>query len=483
MNDQLENQQNSKRNQFILWFILLQPLFDILTSLGIIYFQMSVTVGVVVRSLFLCFIMWDLMITPNWKKRKLAVFYVGLLALYCIAFLGLTFLSTDSGSLFTNIKQLFKIVYFPLTLIYFYQMYKEGRIFLRKEILSKVLFIYMFVIFIGFASGKGFSAYNSRVSGNKGWFFAGNDLTAILSLLIPLGFHVILQQYKNNKGFGQRLFILFYFFLIVFSTTHVGTKAIYFSTLVFFLIYGIYFGIRVLSQRRTMQASSFVIPLILVVFMLISMKFTPIGESFNVLQFKYDQSDEITSPIVVEDHIEEEINKEDFTDLENQEMEEVTNSSTYRLTNWLLSNRLSKALPVHIHYMDQGLITKLLGIGYYKETGNIDLSTQIEIDFLSLFYRHGIIGMIIMLLPMGYIIIQEMKKTIKNWRKVMRSPEILVLLISVMYMLAFALITGHVLVSPAVSIFVSIIIVNWVQSQQQLLNPEINKKNYNAYSR
>ncbi|MFH5835533.1 O-antigen ligase family protein [Proteiniclasticum sp. C24MP] len=483
MNNQIEIQKNSRRNQFIIWFVLLQPLVDILTSLGIIYFKMSVTVGVVARSLFLCLIMWDLIITPHWKKRKAAVFYVVILALYCISFLGLIIITPDNGTIFTNIKQLFKIVYFPLTLVYFYQMYKEGRIIIRKELLSKVLFIYMFIIFLGFISGTGFSAYSTRVSGNKGWFFAGNDLTAILSLLIPLGFHVTVTQFIDSRSLTKRLFILFYFFLIVFSTTHIGTKAIYFSTLVFFFIYGVYHGIKFLSQKKVFQIGVSTTSLILVALMLVSMKFTPIGESFNVLQFKFEQSTEETPPVVVEDPIEEVIDKDDFTDAENEEMEEVTESSTYRVANWLLSNRLDKALPVHIHYMDQSAAAKMLGIGYFRETGKIDLSTQIEIDFLALFYRHGFLGMLIILLPMGYIILNELTRAFKHWRKVIGSPEILVLLLSVMYMLAFALITGHVLVSPAVSIFVSMIIVSWVESQDRSFHSKSSELNYSAYRR
>lgn len=483
MNSQLEIQKNSKRNQFIIWFVLLQPLVDILTSLGIIYFKMSVTVGVVARSLFLCLIMWDLIITPHWKKRKSAVFYVGILAVYCIAFLYLMFVTPDNGSLFTNIKQLFKIVYFPLTLVYFYQMYKERRITIRKDLLAKVLFIYMVIIFLGFISGTGFSAYNTRVSGNKGWFFAGNDLTAILSLLIPLGFHVAVTQFAETRNMMKRIYILFYFFLIVFSTTHIGTKAIYFSTLVFFFIYGVYHGVKYLMQKKAIQRGASVTSISLVVLMLISMRFTPIGESFNVLQFKFQQSAEETPPVVVENPSEEVLDRDDFTDEENEEMEEVTESSVYRVANWLLSNRLDKALPVHVHYMDQGVAPKLLGIGYFKETGKIDLSTQIEIDFLALFYRHGVLGMIIILLPMGYIFLKEMKHALKNWRKVIGEPEILVLLLSVMYILAFALITGHVLVSPAVSIFVSMILVSWVQSQDRSFHSESAQINYSAYRR
>lgn len=459
--------RNTWRSKLLIGFILMQPFIDILTSLGMRYLESSITVGVVVRSLFLVVIMLDLFITKDLRERKTVLAYVFVLAVYCVMFLGLTLITPNTGSLFTNIKQLFKVVYFPLTLVYFYQMYKENKITISKELLTNVLFIYMLILFTGYVTGTGFSAYSNRDSGNKGWFFAGNDLTAIISLLIPIAFHTVVSQFSKEKPLIHKVLIALYFFLIVFSATHIGTKAIFLSTLAYFLIYGLYHGVKFLIEKKSIQVRLFGTSFILVLVMLISMKFTPIGESFNVLQFKFTQDTGVKPPIVVEPPVDQEPDSNVFTEEESQEMEEIVERPAYRIMNWLLSNRLTKAVPVHVHFMNESSATKAFGIGYFEETGKIDLSTQVEIDFLSIFYRHGVLGTIILLLPMACIIIRELRRALKNFSLIVSNTELLVLLLIVMYSLAFALITGHVIVSPAVSIYVSLILIYLAQSQDE----------------
>lgn len=463
--------KNDEWRRILPWFILLQPLVDILTALGIIYLDMQITVGIVVRALFLVFIMADLVIGGNLKKRKGVLIYVVLLGLYVLAFLGLVIYGDKMGPLFLNLKELFKVIYFPMTLIYFYQLSKEGKLRISKELLAKVLLIYMLIIFIGFVTGTGFSSYKSTEMGNKGWFFAGNDLTAILSLLIPIGFHVYVEKLLQTKQLLIRLASVMYLLLIVFCTTYIGTKSIYASTLFFFGLYGLYFIVKFIRTKKRREVYAVGVAFSMVFLMMASLTFAPIGKGFSSLRFKFSQVEfkeekfDDQGELIVELPVDEDAIFEEFGDGEGSK---VTDTKIYRISNALLSDRLDKSLAVHYGFVDGGLPTRLLGLGYYPDTKKIDLSTQVEVDFLSFLYRQGILGMILMLIPLFYVLAQGVKFSLRKFRKFIGSTPAVILSISVLWSMVFALITGHVLVSPAVSIFVSLVLILWLQEVRNL---------------
>ena len=104
------------------------------------------------------------------------------------------------------------------------------------------------------------------------------------------------------------------------------------------------------------------------------------------------------------------------------------------------------------NYNNSNTLQKIFGIGYIENYGtdNLNLKT-IEMDYYDILFRNGIIGFILILLPLILIII----KIVKN----LKYNELTFnLTISTILILILSLFSGHILIAPSVSIYVIIIL-------------------------
>ena len=105
---------------------------------------------------------------------------------------------------------------------------------------------------------------------------------------------------------------------------------------------------------------------------------------------------------------------------------------------------------------------KILGLGYsYKIESNVN-NSLIEMDFLALLFNHGIMGCIIYIVPICYFAVYCIKRIWKFRKLFWKRDNVIVYAYGILIGLACAVVAGHVLIAPAVSIYLAILIVKLV---------------------
>ena len=122
--------------------------------------------------------------------------------------------------------------------------------------------------------------------------------------------------------------------------------------------------------------------------------------------------------------------------------------------HFVFSSRLSFLETTASNYYQAPLTEKLLGIGYVENYGTLEENRKtIEIDPFDLLFRHGIIGFLIYMIPFVYLIVLSIKP---------RKKENFVYFLSLGISILLMCLSGHVLTSPAVSIFVVMILITMI---------------------
>ena len=119
------------------------------------------------------------------------------------------------------------------------------------------------------------------------------------------------------------------------------------------------------------------------------------------------------------------------------------------IDHFIFSQRLTFLNNTVKIYNKSPISSKLLGIGYIDNYGTDQVSMKmIEMDYFDILFRQGIIGIVIIF---GGIVMMINKK--KRTKKIND-----VYLLSLFLSIILALLTGHVITSPSVSIYVALII-------------------------
>lgn len=138
----------------------------------------------------------------------------------------------------------------------------------------------------------------------------------------------------------------------------------------------------------------------------------------------------------------------------------IESSRFYRTANWLLSNRLAHALPTIKTYAGSDLAGKLFGVGYMRYEGApASMEKALEMDFLTLLLRHGILGTILYVIPLLYFLFRILKQIFVRFRKVFGSIWYCTYLYALLLGVGIAFFAGHVLTAPAVSIYIAVILI------------------------
>lgn len=406
-------------------FILLQPLLDLLTGLCINLLSIHITVGIIIRMLFLAFIIYTTVVVYK-KKSSLAV-YLSLLAYSILYLVGIVFYK--NGGLFTELQGLLKVLYFPVILLSLYNLREEFRISIMT--LFATLLIYLLLILIPNMLGIGFESYEIAKSGNLGFFNAANEISAIISLLTPLMF-IIVKELKNKVL--KISFILIYLIVIL----SIGTKTPLLSLLITAGLAILYYLVIWLRQK---VYKKIIYTLLISIFAFASLLLIIPKTTFykNIkIHLDYLEVDSIVDVIKDKSLIDHFIFSQRLTFLEN------------------------KALL----YADASLYENLFGIGY---TENSEATKLIEMDYFDILYSHGIIGFTLIFSIYGLILYQIMKdqnqKSFKNY----------MLKVSVFLIIILALLTGHIITAPAVSLIATILILElYPHKKKNLLFAAVN---------
>ena len=464
-------------NKKLYIFLILLPIIDLLTSISTRLFNLTVSIGVIVKLLFLAIMLITLIFSTS-KYKKKGLIYILLIFIYMLAYI-LSKIKYLTMSMF--IKEsiyMFKTMYFPILLVCLLCFFDEHKF--DKEKVIKILIInfitYGILLFLPLITNTGFSTYNYKgYKGSSGWFNSANEISVILTLLYPF----LLTKINKSK---LNIVLIIFMILMIFS---LGTKVSVLGIIITTTI------ILVLSLIKKKKKVSLKIGFILIGIILLILNSSTLNNvKYNIpkdpkklknvkVKPEPPRKDPVTEQEKNERFLEEEygrirkeIEKQDKLSNDSKLVKQIKKYGRIMLSSRDIYFRLTYEIYSK-HFSTKVL---LLGIGYSNtiEIKHYAITKLIEIDILDIFFHSGLIALILVLLPFIYYLIQLIQS-----RKLNINTIFYTLMIGLI--LSISCISGHTLAAPAVSIYI-ILYLLLAMNEINLLNKKDNKIKKNKVS-
>lgn len=418
-------------NKVLSKFILIQPIIDIITSIMINEFNLSISLGMIIRFVF--FLYTFIYIFQN-RDKKINIYLLIWIVYGSISLIG-NYMLKENFNIISHGVSLIKMFYFPCLLLFYYLYFK------KHEEINKAVFVDTSILvglslILSVTTKTTYCSYASRIDclkyGVLAWFNSANEYGIILIALLGL---TLVNFIKKTNVFNIIAVMIISLFLAV-----LGTKTSYIGLIGVLLVYSIYFIITCLINHAKLNQIN---KLIYIIVILCSVFFmTDRLPIYTNLVKKYDQVTEEVN----KDYCE---NKTD-TDKKTEEEKEETVKNTIMFSGRDDFVKINKQI-----YKNSTLFNKLFGI---TNQGNYlngeEYNHIVERDFHDLLIIYGIFGFIIELILPVYLIIKIIKKIIKNM-KILLSDEIILIGLVLGMILIISFIAGHCLFQPAVSIYLA----------------------------
>ncbi len=386
-------------SKIILIFIFLQPIIDLLTSISINYLHLTISVGIVVRSLFLVLIIYYYVFIRKISKKQL-MYLLGILV-FSLSFIIFIYLSKEPMG--SNIVSLIKYLYFIILLI----LIDSKDLKISKRNLFYIALIYILLIFVPRMLSFDFNSYREGNIGSVGIFNSGNEINAILVFLLP----IYLTNLLKEQSLAYRLI---FFAVMAYVSLLTGTKVLLF----FFLLITL---IKILPEAKKLSNKAKIASLI------------GVGITCALLVILIPKTNFYHNIVL---------------SLEYNNINSFKDIFSYNfLNNVIFHERLTFLVNNFNIYINSGIRSILFGIGL---TSNSILLKEVEMDLYDILITFGIIGTLLLVIPVIKYLI-SLNKQDKD------------LIIGTIFLLIVSIISGHVLLSPAVSIYLIIGLKNRIE--------------------
>lgn len=441
-----------KKQRFLLFmvvFIALQPVIDLLTSATLTWTNLSISFGLVFRTLYFCImIIFILYMAFHSKRAKWYLSYLIGLLIFLVINIYLNMQVKNPYFLIQELSYLNKSIYFNIMLFGFIlileQLKKNGidvknqiiRMFLTTSLIISAVFI------IAQLTQTSIQNYARAKVGWTGWFYTGNEIGAIMAILLPIT--VLYAVQKTNKWNDIVYWIPFV--ALSLSMLALGTKVGYGGILVVLL--SALFGSLILwiwKKQYIFKLNSIISTLFLALLIVVT-PFTPV---FNNMYAHLDILG---------------INLTKDVELEYDEWKEPSERDEENpiITGGQLQSLVFSSREIYIkEYQNQFLYApysqKLIGMGYagnYVEPTKIKPIKLIEMDFHDFFYSFGILGFIYFIAPLIYFAGKYLLSIVMNVKTRFNYFTIFTG-ISFLLGMGISYTAGHVLTAPSVSIYLA----------------------------
>ncbi len=402
-------------------FLLSGPIIDFVTGVMLHIFDVSLTLGLILRILFLFFIFY---VTTFIYNKKNNLLYYGIFGIYLLLFiLGLA-LFKDNPNYFREIQNTVRMFYFPLLLLSLFSIRKEIKISNISLVIT--LCLYLILIFIPLALGIGFESYAITKEGTLGFYNSANEISAIIAILTPILFII----FYESKNVIFKLFITFIYFVVILS---VGTKTPLLALIISLCVVFIYILYKAFKDKKYHVVTTFTA--IIVALSLVVIVIAPRTSFYKNIEVHLDY--------LKVDNIFDIFKEERLVD------------------HFIFSQRLTFLHNKDRLYDNANPYQKLFGIGYYKDNGK-ELKS-IEMDYFDVYYNQGIVGFIIFFVPYLYILISVLQERNSfSFRQLM-------LYLSLFLVIVLSLFTGHIITAPSVSLIVCFLLLSLTKKDKKEL--------------
>lgn len=424
--------KNKKTNIFYI-FLLIQPILDLLTSLMTRFIDFPMTIGMAIRGLFLVMMVIYLLFMSKSTHKKKSIIYFGILCIFIVMYFITKSDIFKVNFLKTEIIYLFKYMYFPITALCLINVFDELK--LEKEKVFKVCVfeavLYSALIILPEVTNTAFSSYIGNNKGTVGWFYAANEIGAIMVALFPFLYYLLFQR----EGIIKTSII---FIIVILAMTLLGTKTSFLGMLITEVIYALYFLFNYKKNRAYGLKWSIII-------IVISFGLIPNIPAVKNLQNAISESS----------HIKEEYQEKKDKEKDYDKKYNINSHGAKRLIMVVLSSRDKYFFDTLEIYENSSSSDKLFGIGFINrnEINDKKIEKLIEIDPLDILFHYGLIGFIIYFSPLIYVAYRTIKSIFKNKFRLSFFKLTNIYVIGIITLIS--MIAGHVYSAPAVSIYVS----------------------------
>ena len=406
-------------DKIVLIFLILSPFFDLMSSIFINVFKINFNFIILFKLFFLFILIYYLFFISTYSKKRSCIYYLLVLFLYSVIYMIIQIYYKDWSIFLYEAQNLFRTIYFPVCLVCLFAVYKEKKFNIDKSLLSKILIIYLVLIFIPLITHTGFNSYAYSKVGSIGWFNSTNEIGGILSILFPF-LILCLFEFKNKL---ISIIIFLSLFFIYFS---LGSKVPVIAFVLITILYLFRYVITLFINKKYKILSFIMVILIVIItaFVLILPK-TAFYKNI-VIHLDFLEVKQVSDLFSIE-----------------------------KIDHFVFSSRINFMEKTMSNYKDSTLSQQLFGIGYIENYGTDSVNIKtIEMDYYDVLFRNGIIGFIIIFAPFIKILILIYPQLIKKDELsfAIRWSTILIILLS--------LFSGHILTSPSVSLFVVVILLS-----------------------
>lgn len=444
-------------------YILCQPLIDVLTGLGA-QAGHSVTAGVVVRSLVIVLAFLYTVLISDFPGKKRWMLYTWALVGYLVLFMGYIFTLGGFSLCLANVKEVVKTFFAPFVLIFLWSVYRQYGYLVTCRSIAWAGALYASVIPIAQVTGTGFVSYTSSGYGNRGWFYAANEVGCIMAITAPFTIWYCLEVLPTvtKKTWWKGVLAAWALIAVAISATSLGTKIVYAFTLLYCLAVLIWQVVRLVRERSRANIIKTAAAAVLVLLFLVITQDSPfLRYLIEVYITNLPRPPEATVE-VWDEAIAHACQNTWLYDL-------IKSNETIADIDQIFSRRFISASPAVQVYTESGVLGKLLGIGYATAPSySREMYFMVELDPLAVLLRHGVVGFALYFAPYLAFIVWSIVQFFKRPAQRLDSLCYCTALYTTLAGFAISVLAGHALVSPAVATFVLVVGMQlWVQTQEQ----------------
>lgn len=376
--------------------IILQPIMDAVTYLQIRYSFNFISLSSIIRTVTLGLMLLYLLVIK--RRRKEILFLIGYFIIYLTSQI---FLLHNGFS--SSLNTILTIFYLPIVIIFMHEVDTNESYFNLKIIMiTYLIYLNLIVIPYLFKYGNYADNFYEGKNGFYGLFYGGNEISNILVILLPL----VIEYLVRKKSY---FLIILTFVELLLCIYLVGTKTLMLGSIIV-SIYFLFKYLRPVYKKFSKKKKGILWGLAFLIFLGILVVLPRMAVTKNIIRA---------------------IEYYDFN---------LSNIfSLNGLDKLIFSGRLEVLKSVGNLYRNSSLFSILLGLG----KSYIILFKGIEIDLFDIFFTLGISGILVY----GYVMLKNIKS--EKLKGVYLFTFILSMVIS--------LITGHVLNTPNVSIFIGLL--------------------------
>ncbi len=458
-------------NLFLLFLILI-PFVDLFTSLFIRYITLPISLGMIVKGLFIVWLFYYLLFKTKSKYKKISLIYICLLFLFSIFY----FITKEDfqsvNFIFSETIYMFKYMYLPFFYICCLNYFDDHKEVFNKlpNCLMAVALVYSFLLLIPYLTGTAFASYSDKMSlGFVGWFYAANEMGIILLILYSFIYKVV----NFNVFIGIIILVLSSFTIVL-----IGTKV---SNIGLIIISFIFLILSFFQRSKLNKKQIFICLLVLCINIGIVVNGFLGDNVKNIYDYHFNGGVNIDKIPIDEDKNDD---KEDLLTSDEDKnkyfnsLSDIFGFNTPRIVDVILSSRSIYFVNTYNIYYERPVIEKVFGIGFTnrKSINNENIEKLVEMDFIDIFIRYGFVGFVIYMMPILFTLFIGLKKIFD--KSFYYKSTIILYMIILLLTCSVAFLAGHVFGAPSVAIYMSSIMCLITLFDSKSLEENYEKDNY-----